>query len=182
MWIQVYTMDQQQYKIWFAGFYEGEGSISNDINNRNRLRISVSQNDVTPLEIGQSIWGGFIRARTRTSVTGKICKGNEWVMNHNQSLQFIEDIKSYMIIPYKKEQITRALDKSNGEWIKRFKCSFDGCECDFADPSGRRRHEKTFHIENNEIHICDICNKKYSSKCSLNRHYKSHNSVASVLC
>ena len=49
-------MNHQQIKIWFAGFYEGEGSISNDTNNRNRLRISISQNDKTPLEIGQNIW------------------------------------------------------------------------------------------------------------------------------
>ena len=27
---------QIKHKIWFAGFYEGEGSISNDIHNRNK--------------------------------------------------------------------------------------------------------------------------------------------------
>ena len=37
-----------QQKIWFTGFYEGEGSISNDISNRNRFRINLSQNDITP--------------------------------------------------------------------------------------------------------------------------------------
>ena len=42
-------MTDIQLKIWFAGFYEGEGSISNDINNRNRLRLNISQNDKTPL-------------------------------------------------------------------------------------------------------------------------------------
>ena len=36
---------------WFCGFYEGEGSVSNDIGNNNRLRLSISQNDVTPLAI-----------------------------------------------------------------------------------------------------------------------------------
>ena len=46
-------MDQQQIIIWFAGFYEGEGTIVNDISNRNKLRISISQNDRTPLDIGK---------------------------------------------------------------------------------------------------------------------------------
>ena len=45
-------MDQQQIIIWFAGFYEGEGTISNDITNRNRYRVSIAQNDRTPLDIG----------------------------------------------------------------------------------------------------------------------------------
>ena len=48
-------MDQQQITIWFAGFYEGEGSVSNDTHNRNRIRLSISQNDKTPLEIGKKI-------------------------------------------------------------------------------------------------------------------------------
>lgn len=43
-------MNNDIFKIWMAGFYEGEGSISNDISNNNRLRLSISQNDVTPLE------------------------------------------------------------------------------------------------------------------------------------
>jgi hypothetical protein len=69
-------MDQQQLKIWFAGFYEGEGCISNDIHNRNRLKISIAQNDRTPLDIGQKIWGGYVRERIRkSSASDKICKG-----------------------------------------------------------------------------------------------------------
>ena len=55
MLILTYIMDQQQIKIWFAGFYEGEGSISNDTHNRNKLRLSISQNDKTLLEIGKNI-------------------------------------------------------------------------------------------------------------------------------
>jgi hypothetical protein len=52
-------MTPEQQIIWFTGFYEGEGSISNDITNRNAIRI--------PLEIGKKIWGGSIRVRTRKS-------------------------------------------------------------------------------------------------------------------
>ena len=172
-------MDQQQLKIWFAGFYEGEGSISNDTNNRNRLKINIAQNDRTPLDIGQKIWGGSIRERTRISpASDKICKGHEWQLNHNQAIKFLEDIKPFMLIPYKINQVKTCEEKLNEIWDKRFKCSF--CDLDFADSSGRRRHEKINHIEKNELHKCLHCEKTYSSKDSMKRHIKlNHNSVAS---
>jgi hypothetical protein len=172
-------MDQQQIKIWFAGFYEGEGSISNDTHNRNRLRLSISQNDKTPLEIGKNIWGGAIRQRTRITIKGTICHGNEWVLSHNDSLKFIQDIKQFMIIPYKINQINVAINKSKQKWTKRFKCNF--CKKDFADASGRRRHEKIQHINKGEKHICNLCNKSYNSLDSMKRHIKlNHNSTASI--
>lgn len=172
-------MNHQQIKIWFAGFYEGEGSISNDTNNRNRLRISISQNDKTPLEIGQNIWGGFIRKRTRITFKGTVCHGNEQILNHNNSLKFIQDIKPYMIIPYKINQLNVVLDKSKEKWTKRFKCNF--CEKDYADPSGRRRHERIQHTDKNKVHVCNLCTKNQNSLDSLKRHKKiNHNSIASV--
>jgi uncharacterized Zn-finger protein len=172
-------MDQHQLKIWFAGFYEGEGSISNDTHNRNRVVVSISQNDVTPLELGKSIWGGCIKKRTRLTLTGKICHGNEWCMNQCQSLKFIDDIKPYMIIPYKIEQIKKVLIKKEEKWDKRFKCNF--CDDDFADPSGRRRHERKNHIEKGTRYKCDKCDNEYLSRDTLKRHIKiNHTLVASV--
>jgi hypothetical protein len=173
-------MDQQQLKIWFAGFYEGEGSISNDKSNRNRFRMNISQNDRTPLDIGKKIWGGFIRERIRKSpASNKICKGYEWQLNHNQSIKFIEDIRPFMIIPYKIKQIEKCEEQSKQVWDTRFKCSF--CELDFADLSGRRRHEKINHIEKGQLHKCIHCENKYNSLDSMKRHIKiNHNSVASI--
>ena len=156
--------------IWFAGFYEGEGSISNDISNRNRLRVSISQNDPTPLKIGQGIWGGYVRCRVRISATGKECRGNEWVLSHNDSIRFINDIKPYMLIPYKIKQVEDAFIKMNEVWNKSFKCSF--CDSFFTDPPGRRRHEKNQHIDKGLEFICE-CGNKYNSRDSLNRHKKS---------
>lgn len=179
MLIQHNIMDQQQLKIWFAGFYEGEGSVSNDSHNRNRVRLSISQNDKTPLEIGKKIWGGAIRKRTRITQKGKFCHGNEWVLNHNDSLKFIEDIKSYMIIPYKINQINNVIENSKKDWTRRFKCNF--CNVDFSDASGRRRHEKNQHINKGQEHQCKICSKKYKSLDSMKRHIKlNHNSTASI--
>lgn len=172
-------MDQQQLKIWFAGFYEGEGSISNDICNRNKIRISISQNDKIPLEIGKKIWGGNIRERTRITEKGKISYGNEWQLNHNLSLKFIDDIKPFMIIPYKINQVEKVFKVLNEPWNKKFKCKF--CDKEFVDMSGRRRHEKNNHINKNEKFKCDYCDKLYSSRDSMKRHIKlNHNSAASV--
>ena len=173
-------MEQQQLNIWFAGFYEGEGSISNDISNRNRLRINISQNDVTPLKIGQNKWGGFIRERIRKSHSSeKIFYSNEWILNHNQAINFLSDIKPFMIIPYKINQVKVCEDKLNETWNKKFKCSF--CDKEFSDISGRRRHEKNNHINKDELHSCSICNKKYNSIDSMKRHIKiNHNLVASI--
>lgn len=176
--LRINKMDDQKIKIWFAGFYEGEGSISNDISNRNRLKLSISQNDDTPLKIGQKKWGGFIRKRTRTTATGKICHGNEWTLNHNQALKFIDDIKEFMMIPYKINQIEMAIDNSKKEWNLKFKCSF--CDSEFTDNSGRRRHEKNQHIEKGQTHKCKFCEKEYNTRDSLTRHIKNyHNSAAS---
>ena len=129
---------------WFCGFYEGEGWISNDIGNNNRTRVGIAQNDRTPLDIGMKIWGGAIRKRVRNScVSGKLCTGYEWVMPHVQGLKFIEDIRPFMLIPRKIEQIRRVLDQfKNGEKIT-YKCHT--CEKVYANPSARRRHYKQVH-------------------------------------
>jgi len=173
-------MNSEQLKIWFAGFYEGEGAISNDKSNRNKLIISIAQNDRTPLDIGKNIWGGYIRQRIRKSpASDKICTGHEWKLNHNQSLKFLEDIKPFMIIPYKINQVNKCEEKLKEEWTTRFKCSF--CDLDFSDLSGKSRHEKKSHIHIDKLFKCPHCINEYKSKDSMNRHIKlNHNSVASV--
>ena len=131
----------EQFKIWFTGFYEGEGTIVNDISNSYRIRISVSQNDISPLLEAQKIWGGNIRKRIRQSASGKICTGHEWTISHNTSMIFIEDIKKYMRIPYKINQMEKVLDKyHNKPPLQKYKCNF--CEKEYSYPSSRRRHEK----------------------------------------
>ncbi len=37
-------MDLQDI-IWICGFYEGEGTISNDISNNNSIRLCIYQNE-----------------------------------------------------------------------------------------------------------------------------------------
>jgi hypothetical protein len=153
------SRDNKILLAWFTGFYEGEGSVSNDINNRNRIVINISQNDPKPLEIGKRLWGGYIRKRTRKSpASDKICNGNEWVMKHKQALVFLEDIKPFMLIPRKIVQMKTCLDKMNTIWDKRFKCKY--CDKDYSDPSGRRRHERNTHtLKNPDASLVDSLNK-----------------------
>ena len=165
-------MDQQNiFKIWMAGFYEGEGSVSNDKSNNNRLRLSISQNDKTPLLKAQEIWNGSLRERIRKSpASDKLCVGYEWRLSHNDSLKFIEDIRPFMIIPYKINQINDALKSANEGISVKFKCNL--CELEYASPSGRRRHELKEHINKNLLHTCPTCDLEYKSKDSLNRHIR----------
>jgi len=129
---------------WFCGFYEGEGSVSNDIGNNNRLRLSISQNDPTPLEIAKKLWGGAITKRTRKSpASDKICVGYEWRLPHKQALEFISDIKPLMIIPQKINQIDRVLNIFKSAEKIFYKCH--KCDEEYANPSGRRRHFKQVH-------------------------------------
>jgi len=171
MLIQSNKMDQQTFAIWFAGFYEGEGSVSNDKSNRNRLHICVAQNDRTPLDMACQRWGGTVRKRTRVSpASEKICFGHEWTIRGIQTDRFIEDISPYMIIPYKINQLKQAQEISKQKWITKFKCNF--CDKTYTDPSGRRRHEKKEHIDKGTLFQCDICPNTYKSKDSMNRHKK----------
>lgn len=135
---------KSKYLQWFCGFYEGEGWISNDITNNNRFHIGIAQNDPTPLELAKEIWGGNIRKRVRISAKSKICTGHELVLSYNQSKIFINDIKPYMIIPYKIKQMEEAERKAKEGLNRKFKCNY--CDLEYASPSGRRRHELKIHI------------------------------------
>jgi hypothetical protein len=129
---------------WFCGFYEGEGWISNDIGNNNRTRLGIAQNDRTPLDIGMKLWGGAIRKRVRKSIaSNKICTGYEWVLPHVKSLEFIKDIRPFMMIPQKIAQVDRVLNKFKHGEKQEYKCK--SCDIYYASPSGRRRHYKQVH-------------------------------------
>ena len=129
---------------YFAGFYEGEGYISNDKSNNNRLRLGIDQNDPTPLYQAQKLWGGSVIKRVRKSpASGKICIGHTWRISHNDALTFISDISKFMRIPYKINQVQLAKEKSKMGLKRRFKCPM--CDKHYANPSGRRRHVKKCH-------------------------------------
>jgi hypothetical protein len=147
-------MNIDLFKVWMAGFYEGEGYVSNDKSNNNRIRLGVDQNDPTPLYKAQKIWGGSVRQRIRKSpASGKICTGHAWRLCHHDALKFLADIEPYLQIPYKINQIHTAKEKAKLGLTRRFKCK--SCDKDFASPSGRRRHEKQIHINSNASDLKD---------------------------
>ena len=142
------SSEKSKYIQWFCGFYEGEGYVSNDKSNNNRLRLGIAQNDKTPLDLALKLWGGSIIKRVRKSPTSKkICVGYEWRICHNDALEFIKDIKPFMLIPYKITQINNCIELAKKGIDRRFKCHY--CEIDYASPSGRRRHEKSIHLNSN---------------------------------
>jgi len=158
---------------WFAGFYEGEGHISTDRSNNNRLRLGISQNDPTPLELGKKHWGGSISKRTRKSpASDKMCTCYEWRLSHNDSLKFIDDIRPYMIIPRKIKQLEEAIARSKEGSDVEYACTF--CDETFAYASNRRRHERTQHIERGTRFECDVegCSRSYKTRDSLTRHQR----------
>jgi hypothetical protein len=129
---------------YFAGFYEGEGYVSNDKSNNNRIRLGIDQNDPTPLYQAQKIWGGSVKQRTRKSpASKKICVGYNWRLCHNKALIFLSDIRKFMRIPYKINQVLIAQEKARTGLNRRFECPH--CKKDYASPSGRRRHIKNSH-------------------------------------
>ena len=155
-------MITEKQKIWFCGFYEGEGWISNDKYN-NRIRIGIAQNDKTPLDLGQQLWGGFIKKRIRKSpASDKICIGYEWILNTNIAMKFIDDIQEFMIIPYKINQLNNALIKQKVGLNLKFKCDF--CEKEYANISGKSRHQKRNHTYIDKSFNCHFCDKTYKSK------------------
>lgn len=162
-------MNSQLFVIWFAGFFEGEGSVSNCLSDRNRIRIHVAQNDPTPLLMAQKRWGGTVTFRTRVTKTGKICEGHEWCLGHWGGLKFLEDIGPYMIVPRKIAQVDKCLAKSQEEWTHKFKCCF--CDKEYTDPSGVRRHEQTAHIARGERYKC-TCGFQCAGRGVLKKHIR----------
>lgn len=155
--------------IWYCGFYEGEGCVSNDKSNNNRLKLSIAQNDRTPLDAGQAIWGGSVRERIRES-KNKTCHGHEWSLNHVQALAFLNDIKPFMRIPYKINQLKQAMERVEKGHKGEYKCNF--CENIYTIAANRRRHEVQAHININQLFTCEVCGNEYRSRDSLIRHLK----------
>ena len=91
----------------FLGKSQTARTVSaNDKSNNNRIRLGIDQNDPTPLYKAQEIWGGSVNERIRKSpVSNKICICHTWRLSHNNALKFLRDIKPYLQIPYKINQI-----------------------------------------------------------------------------
>lgn len=143
---------EKELLIWICAFYEGEGTICNDSSNGNSLRVSIYQNENCFLEF-KNIWGGKIYKRVRKSpVSDKICTNHEWRLCNKNALKFINDIKPYMRIKYKIEQINNAINKQYISPNIKYKCTY--CDKVYANPSGKSRHIRLNHL-NSDASVCN---------------------------
>ena len=92
-------------------------TVSNDKSNNNRLRLSVSQNDNTPLKLIQQRWGSIRVIKKKSCMSDKICVGNEWRVSHKKALEIITEIEPYMLIPYKINQIEKVLENAKKDML-----------------------------------------------------------------
>lgn len=99
--------------IYFAGFFDGEGSVfinSNGIdgngNQRYVLRCTLSQNNRDVLLDMQSIWGGSV---TNKAHRGPLSKkdGYTWSCSVKKAKSFLTDVLPYLRV--KKEEAVLAL-------------------------------------------------------------------------
>jgi len=152
---------------WFSGFYEGEGSIWNDRSDHNKVTMSLTQKDLTPLIIAKDIWGGAIRKvkyKDKKDVP-RVC--HDWRIGHEKSMKFIEDIKPYMKIPYKINQLEESLRlfEDAPSLTADYKCHY--CEESFYTRSQRGHHTDKHHREKS---VCDICTRKFVYPSEVIRH------------
>ncbi len=170
-----------ELNIYFAGFYEGDGYVSNDITANNSLLVGMDQQTKEPFDLVVEKWGGKITERLRKSpASDKMCTTFSWVAKRKLAEEFIYSIEPYMLIPYKINQIKSALSKMGQKTGNRYNCSH--CNQTFSSPANRRRHEKDKHLNTNG-HKCTKCDKVYKDGGSLNYHIKTkHTENSTVKC
>jgi hypothetical protein len=115
--------------IWMAGYFEANGTTTNDINNNNHITLFLLCDDECILAQCVQRWGGVVNNR-------------KWRVSNLNALSFVNDIKPYMRTD-KINIIYEAIKRDNEGLCKRFKCRW--CEKDYASPGGRRRHENFVH-------------------------------------
>lgn len=90
-------------KAYWAGLFDGEGSIVIQYPNGTtpRLRLQIVNNDIPPLEMLKTLYGGGI---WKSGPTSK-CWATE---RNNEQLEFLKDITPYLIIRRKEAEIALA--------------------------------------------------------------------------
>jgi len=93
--------NEEIFKSWVAGFFEGEGSIIITKRPRNSygVRVSLTQKVPEPLEAVSKIWGGKVFEQFRES--GRIFR---WRLSNKKALRFLKDIEPYLV--FKKEAVS----------------------------------------------------------------------------
>lgn len=120
-------MSDQEFKIWLAGFFDGEGSVgltSQQHSQWKQPRISLTQKGKIGYEVLEhvrSIYGGSISIHVRTKDV------HQWSLAGNISCAtFLEDIFPYLKIKQQRAELVLAIcklreDKSEAGQVLRTK-------------------------------------------------------------
>lgn len=93
----------REFLAWFAGFWEGEGSIS-------RNRLSIYQKEKTPLEIIQSKFGGNLNLRERT--TSFPPRNPIWVWDICHRKKLIEVLEAVSpFLKFRQDKVSKELEE-----------------------------------------------------------------------
>jgi len=181
----VEKLTDYQLNEYICGFYEGDGYISLDKSANNSIIIGIDQQTVEPLNLAKEKWGGSIIKRIRKSpASDKMCTIFTWVIRRKRAEVFINDIKKYMRIPYKINQIDEALKNKGKKSDGDYKCKY--CNKQFSNPPNRRRHELNTHI-GGKIFNCEKCNSTFKQAYNLKLHLEtlhgdSNNKIECLEC
>lgn len=98
--------NHEQFKIYLAGFFDGEGHIGLLVTNQKplhmTLRIHITQNDSKVLEYGRKIYGGYLFKKSYQNGS----ETHVWELTALKAAKVIDDIYPYVIV--KKRQLTVA--------------------------------------------------------------------------
>jgi hypothetical protein len=93
-----------------AGFFDGEGHV--EYNGRYSLQVSIAQNERTPLDFVEALFGGYVRLHPN-----KYNGIHNWHGNTNVGATFLETVLPFLIV--KKADAEWALSK----WEARLRSS-----------------------------------------------------------
>lgn len=96
---------------YFAGFFDGEGSICVHLHQRNAkalvVNVSANQVDPRPLILLKEKYGGSLFLTKNASPSGKVGEIWKWQLVSAQAEPFLQDIYPWVIV--KKHQVEIAL-------------------------------------------------------------------------
>jgi hypothetical protein len=96
--------DKNEDHIYFAGFFDGEGSIgAYSSSGKGKYIVTISNTDVRPLLQAVELWGGKIYKMCKHKIKGAHMDVYHWHLYGQHSRQFLNDILPYSRI--KVEQI-----------------------------------------------------------------------------
>jgi hypothetical protein len=96
-------VNEHDFLVWTAGFFDGEGCISlqrrrRDGNVYHRLRINASQNDPEALYRLRAVWGGSVSLYEEK-------RAAQWTLAETRAREFLEAVAPYLIVKRREAEV-----------------------------------------------------------------------------